>query len=116
MLEKSLTLRIEEAETAILEFKGEIIFDNSNQLKEEVKKRLTRKKELKYLIIDLSQVPYVDSSGVGVILSLFKFMRNRKGSLAVAEANQKIKRVFEVTKLEEIIPLYDNLEVALEKA
>lgn len=98
---------------AILKFDGEIIFDNSNQLKEETKKLLDQKQEVDTLIIDLSKVDYIDSSGVGVILSLFKFMREKDGSLAVAEPNKKIKRVFDVTKLAEIIPVYANLEEAM---
>lgn len=111
MLDESLKLNVEK-ETAVLNFDGEIIFDNSNQFKEEVKKRLAEKKEVENLIINLARVPYLDSSGVGVVLSLFKFMRQRDGSLAVAEANEKITRVFDVTKMKNIIPVYENVEKA----
>lgn len=114
LLEESLKLIIEN-NTAVLKVDGEVIFDNSNQLKEEAKKRLEKKKEVEYLIIDLARVPYLDSSGVGVVLSLFKFMRNRNGSLSVAEPNEKIKRVFDVTKMTEIIPVYANVEEALKE-
>lgn len=115
MLEDSLNIIIE-AENAILKFEGEIVFDNSNEIKEESKKILSRKYEVENLIIDLSRVDYLDSSGVGVVLSLFKFMRERDGSLAVAEANEKIKRVFDVTKIGEIIPVYEKLEEAVAKS
>lgn len=114
MLEKSLDLIVENNQ-AILKFDGEIIFENSNVLKEESKNRLAQKTEVDSLILDLSRVDYLDSSGVGVLLSLFKFMREREGSLAVAEPNEKIKRVFEVTKMGEIIPVYETLEAAVEK-
>jgi anti-anti-sigma factor len=115
LLEESLKLLIENNK-AVLKFDGEVIFDNSNQLKEESKKRLAKKEEVESLIVDLSRVSYLDSSGVGVILSLFKFMRNRNGSLSIAEPNEKIKRVFEVTKMTEIIPVYPTLEEAVQKA
>jgi len=114
LLEKSLDLIVEN-NRAILKFDGEIIFENSNKLKEESKNRLAQKTEVDSLILDLSRVDYLDSSGVGVLLSLFKFMREREGSLAVAEPNEKIKRVFEVTKMGEIIPVYETLEAAVEK-
>jgi len=114
LLEESLKIDIENNK-AILKFDGEVIFDNSNQLKEEAKKRLKKKEEVESLIIDLSHVPYLDSSGVGVILSLFKFMRNRNGSLSIAEANEKINRVFDVTKMTEIIPVYASLEEAVQQ-
>ncbi len=112
LLEESLKIEIENG-IAFLKFDGEVIFDNSNQLKEEAKKILSKKEETKSLVIDLSQVPYLDSSGVGVILSLFKFMKNRGGSLAVANPNDKIRRVFDVTKITEIIPAYETIEEAL---
>ncbi|MGM0549417.1 MAG: STAS domain-containing protein [Bacillota bacterium] len=112
MLEESLKITFEK-EIAVLKFDGELIFDNSNQLKEEAKNRLSTEEKIKNLLIDLSQVSYLDSSGVGVLLSLFKFMRNRSGSMAIANANDKIRRVFEVTKMTEIISVYDNVEQAL---
>jgi len=112
LLEESLKITFEN-EIAVLKFDGEVIFDNSNQLKEEAKNRLSTKEEIKNLLIDLSQVSYLDSSGVGVLLSLFKFMRNRDGSMAIANANEKIGRVFEVTKMTEIISAYENVEQAL---
>lgn len=112
MLEESLELLVEK-NTAVLKFDGEVIFDNSNQLKEEAKQRLKGKKDVNKLVIDLSQVPYLDSSGVGVLLSLFKFMRTRDGSLVIAEPNSKIRRVFDVTKMTEIIPVYMSLDEAV---
>jgi anti-anti-sigma factor len=112
LLDNLLDLVVENNK-AVLKFDGEIIFENSNQLKEKAKKLLAKKQEVDSLIIDLSKVDYIDSSGVGVILSLFKFMREKDGSLAVSEPNEKIKRVFDVTKLAEIIPVYVNLEEAM---
>lgn len=112
LLEESLEMQVEE-NTAVLKLDGEVIFDNSNQLKENAKQKLSQNKDISRLIIDLSRVPYLDSSGVGVLLSLFKFMRSREGSLFIAEPNEKIKRVFDVTKMTEIIPVYNSLEEAV---
>ena len=112
LLEESLKITFEN-ELAVLKFDGEVIFDNSNQLKEEAKKQLSAKEKIEDLLVDLSQVPYLDSSGVGVLLSLFKFMKTRGGSLAIANPNEKIRRVFDVTKMTEIIPAYETTEQAV---
>lgn len=112
MLEESLKISYENG-TAFLEFEGEVTFKNSNRLKEEAKKQLSKKEKLGNLIFDLSQVSYLDSSGVGVVFSLFKFMRLKDGTLAVVNPNDKIDRVFEVTKMKEIIPVYETIEEAL---
>lgn len=112
MVKESLKITYEN-EIAILNFEGEVTFENSNPLKEEAKKQLSKNEKTEHLIFDLSQVPYLDSSGVGVIFSLFKFMRLKGGSLTVVNPNEKIGRVFEVTKMKEIIPVYNNREDAL---
>ena len=112
MLKEFLEIKYEN-EIAFLEFEGEITFENSNQLKEEAKQQLSKRETLESLIFDLSQVPYVDSSGVGVIFSLFKYMRLKDGSLTIVNPNKKIKRVFEVTKMTDIIPVYETTEEAL---
>lgn len=112
MLKESLNITYEN-EIATLNFKGEVTFENSNPLKEEAKKQLSQNEKIEHLIFDLSQVPYLDSSGVGVIFSLFKFMRMKDGSLVIVNQNEKIMRVFEVTKMTEIISVYDTREDAL---
>ena len=110
---KSLEIVIEEG-IAIWKFNDEITFDNSNELKEE-SKRILANKDSNNLIIDLSQVPYIDSSGIGFVFSLFKFMRNRGGTVVIANANEKIKKVFEITKMKKVIKIYDNLEDAIKQ-
>ena len=111
MNEESLELIIED-ETAVLKIKGEVLFDNSNIYKEKTKE-LIKKTEYSNLIIDLIEVPYIDSSGIGFLLSLFKFMREKDEILKIANANEKIKKVLEITKINSIIDIHDSLEEAL---
>lgn len=97
----------------ILQVDGEVIFNNSNQVKEEAKE-IIKENEINKLIIDLTSTSYLDSSGIGVILSLFKFMRDKSGKLLIANPNEKVKRVFEVTKLNQILDIYSDLNKAIE--
>ncbi|MGM0410193.1 MAG: STAS domain-containing protein [Bacillota bacterium] len=104
-----LNFDTENKEIAILKYDGEITFDNSNPLKEEAKEKIS-KTDYKKLIINLENVAYIDSSGIGFILSIFKFMRERSGNLIIVNANEKIKQGFEITKISDIIKIFDNLE------
>ncbi|MFW5795040.1 MAG: STAS domain-containing protein [Bacillota bacterium] len=97
----------------ILKVDGKIIFENSNQVKEKVKE-IIKEKEFNNLIIDLSSTSYLDSSGIGVILSLFKFMRDNDGKLILVNPNQKVNRVFEMTKLKQILDIYNDINKAIE--
>ncbi|ADO76575.1 STAS domain-containing protein [Halanaerobium praevalens] len=112
MINEPLKISLE-ANKAVIKFEGEVNFENSNQLKEKVKAELITNEEVDVLIIDLAQVSYLDSSGVGLLLSLFKFMQKRDGSLKVVNPNAKLKRVFDVTKMREIIPVFTDLDKAL---
>ena len=51
----------------ILKVDGEVIFENSNRVKEEAKE-IIKEIEAKKLIVDLSSTSYLDSSGIGVII------------------------------------------------
>jgi len=113
MTSKKMNLSTENG-IGILGYDGEIVFENSNLIKERAKKAI-EKKELNKLIFDLSSVPYLDSSGIGVVLSLFKFMRMKGGELVVSGLNEKSKRVFEVTQINEIIDIFSDAEIAREK-
>ena len=90
----------------------EIVFENSNEFKEKIKSMIT-KEGMDKIIIDLKSVSYLDSSGVGFIISLLKFMRQKEGKFVIANLNDKVKRVCELTKLGEIIDVYDSIEQAV---
>ena len=98
--------------TGILRPEEEIVFENSNSLKKSTKEKV-KKEDINKLILDLKAVPYLDSSGIGFIISLLKFMREREGVLVITNLNDKVKRVCELTKLDEIIDIYENIEKAL---
>jgi len=98
----------------VLKLNGEIVFDNSNQIKVEIK-QLIKDNELSQLIIDLSGVPLVDSSGIGVFISIFKNLREKNGQLVLTSPTEKVSRVMELTRINQIIKSYDNIEEA-EKA
>ncbi|MGM0602080.1 MAG: STAS domain-containing protein [Bacillota bacterium] len=103
-----------EQQTAVLKIFVEVNFENSNPIKEK-SKELISKNNVENLIIDLSSVPYLDSSGIGFVLSIFKFMRDKKGKLILLNPNDKVKRVLEVTKIDTIIKIFYEKEKAVEE-
>ena len=105
-------LEIEEKEgIGVIQPEEEIVFENSNSLKEKTKNKV-KEEGIQNLIIDFDSVPYLDSSGIGFIISLLKFMRQQEGTLVITNLNDRVKRVCELTKLNEIIDIYENNEEA----
>jgi anti-anti-sigma factor len=65
------------------------------------------------LMVDLSNLEYISSAGLRVILGTGKKLKNRGGSLAFGGMSPMVKEVFEISGFSAIFPIYDNLESAL---
>jgi len=63
-------------------------------------------------VIDLSAVPYIDSTGLAFVVELHKFLVSRGGQLFLANANQRVREVLRLTRIGEIIPLFEDVEDA----
>jgi len=66
-----------------------------------------------YLILDMSGVSYLDSAGVGALVSLFVSQRNRKKTLAVAALTKQGTAVLQVAGLTKLLPIFPTVEQAL---
>ena len=64
-------------------------------------------------MVDLAGVDFLDSTGLGVLLGGLKRVRAQSGALALARAEPQVRKVFEVTRVIEILPLHDDLDAAL---
>ncbi|AOF94729.1 STAS domain-containing protein [Sphingobium sp. RAC03] len=61
------------------------------------------------VLLDLRRVGFMDSTGLGVLVSLLK-MLGKDGSLAVAGAQPSVRRLFELTRLDTVFRLTDGVE------
>ena len=73
---------------------------------------LLREAGIANAVIDLSAVPYVDSTGLGFVVELHKSLASRGGQLFLAGANQRVREVLQMTRIGEIIPLFEDVEDA----
>ena len=73
------------------------LFDIQTALREEPLPRLT--------VVDLSQVPYMDSAGMGVIINSYVHCRKEGVELAVAGVNDRCMELFKLTHVDKLIPI-----------
>jgi anti-sigma B factor antagonist len=66
------------------------------------------------LVLELSAVDFVDSIGLGVFVGVVHRLRPHDGSLAVAAPSPQTRKVFEITQLVRVLPLFDSLGSAIE--
>ncbi|MGE5364848.1 MAG: STAS domain-containing protein [Bacteroidota bacterium] len=67
----------------------------------------------KNVIIDLADVKFMNSSGLGMLISGFTTMKNGGGNLKLANATEKIQSLLLITKLVTIFENYDSIEEAV---
>jgi anti-sigma B factor antagonist len=62
------------------------------------------------LVIDLTDVSFMDSSGLGVIVRGLKRCREADKDLDLVITNERVLKVFGITGLDQVIPIHDSLE------
>ena len=67
----------------------------------------------KYLLIDLSDVAFIDSSGLGAILGRYKKVDSMKGKMVIAGPQVQVKKILEVSGINQIIGIYNDKTSAL---
>ena len=99
--------------TCILAIEGEVDVYTSPQLKQDITQ--LAEKGVKHLIINLSQVEYLDSTGLGVLIGGLKRLRENEGNMALVGPGMRISRIFEITGLDKIFDIYPSEEEAAAK-
>jgi anti-anti-sigma factor len=64
------------------------------------------------LIIDMSKTPYMDSAGLGLIMNAHVSAQDRGGKLLLAGVNDRVKALFEVTKVQGVLKSFPTVEAA----
>lgn len=65
-------------------------------------------------VFDLASVAFIDSSGLGVLVSLNRFLGRRGGELKLAGPNRDVYAVFEMVRLHRLFEIHPSLEDALD--
>lgn len=67
----------------------------------------------KRLIVDLSQVPYIDSSGIAVLIGALQSLELEGGVFMIAGAREGVRMIFESAKLDQYFRLFPDVEAAM---
>ena len=66
------------------------------------------------IVIDLQEVRFIDSSGLGVLVSGFKNASSRQGSFRICGLQPQVRSMFELTRLHRVFEIFPTTEEALE--
>ena len=96
----------------VLDCDGRIIFgDESGLLRDTVKGLLAGNKRI---VLNLAGTNYIDSGGLGTLVSLYTSAQNAGGSVKLANLTKRVGDLLQVTKLLTVFDVYDNEKQAVE--
>lgn len=94
----------------VVVFSGEIDLESSPAARETL---LECFKNTGSVIVDLSKVSYIDSSGVASLVEALQAAKKNGSQFALAAVSEPTRRVLELARLDKVFMLYDNVEEAL---
>ena len=107
----TFNVRKESNGVVVVSVDGQLIVGNRQELKQRIIDALEAG-DRKFLV-DFTRTGYIDSSGLGVLVSLSKKIRDQGGDLRLAGLNEDLKTLFELTKLDTLFGISDSPDEAL---
>lgn len=108
----SFTVRKDDEKgVVVLGIDGQLIVGNRHELKQKILGALESGD--RRFLIDFSDTGYIDSSGLGVLVSLSKKIREVNGELRLAGLNEDLLTLFELTKLDALFAISESPDEAL---
>jgi anti-anti-sigma factor len=92
----------------IVRIKGKVTFEYCPALQSRLDKLV--EKDVREVVIDFKEVPFIDSSGVGEVLRLFKRMREIGGDLILINPNQKLRDLFSMYRFDQFMTIRNEEE------
>ncbi len=102
-------LEIDRLDHGVLSFRGPLTMENVTLFMNAV-----RRETAHTMILDLSGVPYLDSSGLGSLVSASTSCTKSGRRMALTGVNKRVLKVFEITKVEQIFLMFPTLSDAIE--
>jgi len=102
--------QLEKDGVTVFEIDGEVNLSTSPELKKQFEKSAPKK-----LVVDLQKVQYIDSSGLATLVEILKKTRAQGGQLGLAGLSDKVRSLFEITKLDKLFVITKSREDALSK-
>jgi anti-sigma B factor antagonist len=103
------TLQVERLDQGVLSFRGPLTMENVPPFMNAV-----RREGAPTMILDFSGVPYLDSSGLGCLVSAYTSCAKAGRRVALTGVNHRVRKVFEITKVEQIFLMFPTLADAIE--
>jgi anti-sigma B factor antagonist len=98
-------------DVAIVTVDGQLVVTNRQEFKRAILDAVEQGARL--VVVDFTTSGYIDSSGLGALVSLSRRLRESGGDLRLVGLNEDLRTLFELTRLDALFPLYATRADAL---
>jgi anti-sigma B factor antagonist len=95
---------------SVLQVGGEVDVYTAPRLRERLVELVERGN--RQIIVDLGSVDFLDSTGLGVLVGAHKRLKQAGGSLVLVCSREPLLKIFRITALDQVFPLFDSVEAA----
>ena len=95
----------------VLTIEGEVDLNSSPEMRKVFNDLID--KGAKKIVVSFERVAYIDSSGLATLIEMMQRLKKSQGSLYFFQMSEKIKNLFEITKLDKLFAIYRTQDEAL---
>jgi anti-sigma B factor antagonist len=103
---------LEDGRVTIMSVKGDLVIGEAEAMFKKTVTRLLEQGRV-YLLVDLSGVGFVDSSGLGALVRAMTNSQKEGGQTKLLKVGPQVRRLLEMTKLDSVFEIHDDLEKAV---
>ncbi len=100
-----------EGTSCVVESPKRVDVSNASLLLETIKSQV--ESGCRQVVIDLKKTEAVDSTALGALVQIYKWLHVADGSLCLANVSEPVGRVLSLTRLDDVFSLFDSVEAAL---
>ena len=101
-----------DSQVLTIRLSGEIDLQHSPKLRALLQSKVSLKSPV--LLLDFTDVKYIDSSGLATLVEYYKNSRSYSGQLAVAGLSNRVRSIFDLVRLSEVFGIFPTLSAARE--
>jgi stage II sporulation protein AA (anti-sigma F factor antagonist) len=109
----SVEVTLPRDDVALLKVEGYLDVDTATEFQHHLANQLHHGR--RHFLLDLSAVPFMDSSGMNIILRVYQEARELPGSVHIISPTPAVRRILDLTGVSITVPVSESVEEALER-
>ena len=84
---------------------GDLDMATAGLMKEQIETILYSRLGVKHLVVNLKQIRFIDSSGLGMLICCYKYMQGREGGMMLVGTSKTVYRILELSGMKKLMPV-----------